>query len=192
MLNSIRHKVMLPLLAAAVLVAPACSSSTAGLTAFPPVKSAEYKLTTGDKIRVTVQDLKDANGDYTIDQTGSISLPMIKEVNVSDKTLREAQAAVEQAYVSQQILVRPKVSIQAIELRPIYILGEVGKPGEYPYRDGLTIFAAVSLAGGYTYRADLKSMVVTRTVNGRRVTGSGDENTEVMPGDQIRVVEKWF
>lgn len=192
MLNMLKQKMILPMLVAAIAITAACTSSTAGLTVFPPVKSAEYKLTTGDKIRVVVQDLKDANGEYTIDQTGSISLPMIKEVNVSDKTLREAQAAIEQAFVSQQILIRPKVSIQAIELRPIYILGEVGKPGEYPYRDGLTIFAAVSLAGGYTYRADLKSMVVTRTVNGRRITGSGNENTEVMPGDQIRVVEKWF
>ena len=192
MLNLLKHKVMLPILAVTMLAAPACTSSTAGLTAFPPVKSAEYKLTTGDKIRVVVQDLKDANGDYTIDQTGSISLPMIKEVNVSDKTLREAQAAIEQAFISQQILIRPKVSIQAIELRPFYILGEVGKPGEYTYREGLTIFAAVSLAGGYTYRADSRSMVVIRTVNGRRITGSGNENTEVMPGDQIRVVEKWF
>ena len=192
MLIMLKHKLMLPILAVAVLVAPACSSPTAGLNAFPPVKSTEYTLTTGDKIRVVIQDLKDGTADYTIDQTGSISLPFIKDVKVSDKTFREAQAAIEQAFISQQILIRPKVSVQGIELRPIYILGEVNKPGEYGYREGLTIFAAVSLAGGYTYRADLRSMVVTRTVNGRRITGSGNENTEVMPGDQIRVVEKWF
>lgn len=192
MLNMPKHKLMMPILSAAVLVSPGCTSPTAGLSAFPPVQSAEYKLTTGDKVKVVIQDLKDGTADYTVDQSGSISLPFIKDVKISDQTLREAAASIEQAFVDQKILVRPKVSVQAIELRPIYVLGEVNRPGEYAYRDGLTIFAAASLAGGYTYRADTKSMVVVRTVNGRRISGSGNENTEVMPGDQIRVVEKWF
>lgn len=192
MLHMLKHKMMLPILAVAVLVAPACSSSTAGLGSLPPVKAAEYRLAPGDKIRVVVQDLKDATAEYTVDQTGTISLPFIKDVKIGDKTQREAQAAIENAFISQQILVRPNVSIQAIELRPIYVLGEVNKPGQYSYREGMTIFAAVSLAGGYTYRADVKAMVVTRTVDGRKITAAGSENTDVLPGDQIRVVEKWF
>ena len=191
MLNMLKQKMILPMLVAAVAIT-GCTSSTAGLGSLPPVQSAEYRFAPGDKIRVVVQDLKDATADYTIDQTGMISLPFIKEVKVGDKTLKEAQGAIEQAFIAQNILVRPNVSIQAIELRPIYVLGEVNKPGEYNYREGMTIFAAISLAGGYTYRADTKAMVVTRSVNGRKITAAGGENTDVLPGDQIRVVEKWF
>lgn len=184
---------MIPLLiAAGTLLLSGCTSPTAGLGTIPAAEHQTYRLAAGDKIRITVPDLQNTDAEFTVDQTGAVSLPIVKDVKIAGMTLREAELAIEQALITKQVLVRPSVSVQAMALRPIYILGEVNKPGEYSYRDGLTIFSLVSMAGGYTYRADTKSMTIIRTVDGRAVTGKADEQTPVLPGDQIRIVEKWF
>jgi protein involved in polysaccharide export with SLBB domain len=187
-----KHWMIVPVLIATALITPACTSATAGLNSVPMISASEYKLIPGDKIRIFIPDLQKIDADFLLDQSGAISLPLVKEIKITGLSLREAEKAIEQALIDKKILVRPSVTIQAISLRPIYILGEVSKPGEYEFKEGLTVFAVVSQAGGYTYRADTKSVVVTRTVNGQTVTGKADENTVVMPGDQIRVVEKWF
>jgi protein involved in polysaccharide export with SLBB domain len=192
MLHGFIRMMVPPTLFAALLLLAGCTSPTAGLNPVPSIQSTEYTLISGDKIRVTIPDLQKVDAEFLIDQTGTISLPLVKEVKVVGLTLRGAEKAIEQALLDKRILVRPSVTIQAISLRPVYILGEVGKPGEYDFKEGLTVFAVVSQAGGYTYRADTQSVIITRNVDGKIITGKAVENTIVMPGDQIRVVEKWF
>jgi polysaccharide export outer membrane protein len=82
--------------------------------------------------------------------------------------------------------------VQAVELRPYYVMGEVNQPGEFRYREGMTVMAALSAAGGYTYRANVGKVAITRTVGGKEVTARADENTAIEPGDRIRVYERWF
>lgn len=188
----LKSRLIMPMLFLTAALAPGCTSATAGLNTVPMIQATEHQIEPGDKIRLAVLDLTGANGEYTIDQSGIISLPLIDDVKIAGLTLREAESAIEQVLLDKRILVRPSVTLQALSVRPVYILGEVGKPGEYTFKDGLTVFSVVSLAGGYTYRADTKSVMITRVVNGNKVTGKADENTIVMPGDQIRVVEKWF
>jgi protein involved in polysaccharide export with SLBB domain len=192
MLYGLKCGLMVPMLFLVALFAPSCTSATAGLNSVPTIQSTEHKIEPGDKIRITVLDLQGADGEYSIDQSGIISLPLVEDVKIAGLTLREAERAIEQVLLDRRILVRPTVTLQALSVRPVYILGEVGKPGEYAYKEGLTVFSVISLAGGYTYRADTRSVMITRMVNGQKVTGKADENTIVMPGDQIRVVEKWF
>ena len=48
--------------------------------------------------------------------------------------------------------------------RQVAVIGEVKKPGRYPYRDGMTLVEAIADAGGTTDSALLASMQVTRTV----------------------------
>jgi protein involved in polysaccharide export with SLBB domain len=171
------------------LLLSGCAGPTSGMARLQSDQSAEYRVGVGDKIRVVVQDLKDLNADYVVDET---SFPMIKQVPVRDKTYREVELAVEDALRKQQILVNPKVSVQPLDLRPLYIMGEVNRPGEYPFRQGMTVFSAVSVAGGYTYRAKSGEVSLTRTIDGRPVTRSAREDAMVLPGDQIRIYERWF
>jgi polysaccharide export outer membrane protein len=192
MLYGLKSGLMVPMLFLVALLSPGCTSATAGLSSVPTIQSTEHKIEPGDKIRITVHDLQGADGEYIIDQSGIISLPLVEDVKIAGLTLREAERAIEQVLLDRRILVRPTVTLQALSVRPVYILGEVGKPGEYAFKEGLTVFSVISLAGGYTYRADTRSVMITRMVNGQKVTGKADENTIVMPGDQIRVVEKWF
>jgi protein involved in polysaccharide export with SLBB domain len=192
MFFTLKSWVALSMLLFTALLASGCTSATAGLNSVPSIQATEYRLVAGDKIHVTVPDVKEIDDDFLIDQTGTISIPLIKDVKVAGLTLRETETAIEQVFLDKRILVRPTVSVQAISLRPVYILGEVAKPGEYGFKEGLTVFSVISLAGGYTYRADTQAVMITRTVNGAKITGKANENTVVMPGDQIRVVEKWF
>jgi polysaccharide export outer membrane protein len=175
------------------LATGACSSQLSGLdplqghSAIP-----EYHIDSGDKLRIVVQDMKDLSTDYVVDETGVIAMPLIKEVGVRDKTLREAEREIERILQANKILNTPKVSVQPLDLRPLYVMGEVNRPGEYTFRQGMTVFAAISVAGGFTYRANSGRVAITRTVAGKQVTGTGTDATPVMPGDRIRVVERWF
>ena len=87
---------------------------------------------------------------------------------------------------------QPTVSVQPVKLRPFYVLGEVKSPGEYQYRAGMSVLAAVSAAGGYTFRAQQGNVGVTRMVDGRQVEGRASEREMIQPGDTIRIYEKWF
>src|SRR3546814_5503682 len=85
--------------------------------------------------------------------------------------------------LDQQILRSPSVNVQVTKYRPFYIMGEVAKPGEYPYRPGMTVLTAVSTAGGYTFRADQDSTTVTRQIEGRSITGRASESAPIQPGE---------
>ncbi len=182
------------ILAAAMCLAltGACSSGMGNLPSLDSISATEVKLAPGDKIRVSVQDLDAMSGDYIIDETGSVALPLINQVAAAGMTYTEMQSAIETKLAQQQVLNNPNVTVQPLELRPIYIMGEVRQPGEYAYRQGLTVFAAISMAGGYTYRAATDEVAVTRMVGDKPTTAVATENSVILPGDRIEVYERWF
>ncbi|WP_338240828.1 polysaccharide biosynthesis/export family protein [Aurantiacibacter hainanensis] len=182
------------ILAAATCLALTAGCST-GLGNLPPLESvgvSEVRLAPGDKVRIAVQDLDSMTGDYIVDETGSIPLPLIDQVAVAGMTYTEMQSAIAARLVEESVLNDPNVTVQPLELRPIYIMGEVRQPGEYAYRQGLTVFAAISMAGGYTYRASTDEVAVTRMVGDRPTTAVATEDSVILPGDRIRVYERWF
>jgi polysaccharide export outer membrane protein len=89
-------------------------------------------------------------------------------------------------------LLEPRVSIDVLTFRPFYILGEVNKPGEYPYSSGLTVDAAVAMAEGYTYRAEKKKVSIKHAGEelGHKEVLSPD--LKVRPGDIIRIGERYW
>lgn len=164
-------------------------NSMAKLQNTPP---GTYRVEAGDQLLVTVQDLDSAKGEYVVDDSGAISLPMIKDVIVQGKGFRDIEDALENAYREAGILTNPMVTVQPGTLRPFYVMGEVNKPGEYAYRQGMTVLAALSAAGGYTYRAQTGAVAIIRTTNGQDVEARATEDTPIQPGDRIRVYERWF
>lgn len=173
-------------------MALASCGGTGGLPKLGNAPPETYRVESGDQLLVTVQNLDTAKGEYVIDDTGAISLPMIKDVMVRGKTFREIEDAIENTYRTAGILTNPLVTVQPGVLRPFYVMGEVNKPGEYAYRQGMTVLAALSAAGGYTYRAQTGSVAITRTRNGQNVEARATEDTPIQPGDRIRVYERWF
>lgn len=151
----------------------------------------EYQLGPGDLLKITVFNQEDLSGEYTINGSGQISLPLIGTVNTKDLTVKQ----VEQGIIDKlkpDYLLNPRVSVQVLNYRPYYILGEVKEPKSYPYIDGMTYINAIAVAGGYTYRAKEDHVVVIRMNDPqkRELTLSMDE--KVLPGDVIHVEERFF
>ena len=85
-----------------------------------------------------------------------------------------------------------RVNIQVLTYAPFYILGEVKKPGEFPYKPGMSVADAVALAGGYTYRADESKVLVRHSDAAAEVMHRLDANPPVSPGDNIRIPERFL
>ena len=163
---------------------PRTPSSGAATTIEAPVS--EYLLGPGDKLRVIVYGEQDLSGEFDVDGTGAVSLPLIGEVGARGKSLRELELAVANR-LKDGYLADPRVNIEVLNYRPYYIIGEVEEPGELPYTAGMTVLNAVAVAGGYTYRAD-----TTRPNQVGEIEYPADQSLNVQPGDIIRVPERFF
>ena len=172
-----------------------CSTTSGSLPELPAVASNQYLLGPGDQVRVYVYGIdafNNNNATFTVGDDGAISLPMIDKVPARGRTYAALEDGIKQALVQHQILTAPIVNVQPVALRPFYILGEVAKPGEYTFRPGMSVLAAVSMAGGFTYRADQGHVGITRDIGGRAVVGRAEARDPIRPGDQIQVYERWF
>jgi polysaccharide export outer membrane protein len=181
-------------MAAAAWIVPedAASAQPAAPAAMAP-KRGEFTLGPGDKIRVTVFGETAINGEYTVGPDGAISFPLIGTVEARARTIGQLRDALAQKLAAGYIL-DPRVSIDVLNFRPFYILGEVNRPGQYPYADGLSVAQAVATAGGYTYRARTSKVYVRRADDAVEAEMSLKHGRQVwvMPGDTVRVGERHF
>ena len=156
----------------------------------PLAEEASYRLGAGDVLRVTVFGHEDLSGEFEVGSTGDITLPLIGEVPVVERTLRDVEKAVV-AKLRPDYLKNPEVSVEVINYRPFYIIGEIRKPGSYPYVGGMRVVNAIAMAGGFTYRANEGRLLITRA-RSEGIQGSATRNTPVFPGDVIEVPERFF
>jgi polysaccharide export outer membrane protein len=172
-----------------VEAAAAAGGAAAGGAPLQDINS--YRLGPGDALRVTVFRHEDLSGEFTLDGDGYFALPLVGEVLGGGRTARELENEIEEALRSGGYLVEPQVSIQVLNYRPFYIIGEVNNPGSFEYVNGMTVINAVALAGGFTYRADQDDIVISRGgSSGPEIAAAPD--TEVLPGDIIEVQERFF
>ncbi|KDA01332.1 polysaccharide biosynthesis/export family protein [Hyphomonas oceanitis] len=150
-----------------------------------------YTLGTGDKLRINVFGQPELSGQFVIDGTGAISLPLIGQVAATGSSSQELETAIAEK-LSDGFLLEPRVSVEVTNYRPFYILGEVGRPGEYPFNSGLTVLNAVAAAGGFTYRANKKVVYIKSVGAEQEVKYELNTNTVVKPGDTLRVSERIF
>ncbi len=150
----------------------------------------DYRLGSGDKLRVIVFGEQDLSGEFDVTGSGKVSLPLIGAVQAAGLTLDEFQSEIGDK-LKQGYLTNPKVSAEVLNYRPFYIIGEVGKPGEYPYTNGMNVLNAVAVAGGYTYRANQTQVYITR--DGKDESQyAASQSVPVLPGDIVRVPERFF
>lgn len=181
---------------AALLISAPTALAQAPAAAEPAVEAPvrvvpEYHLGAGDKIRVIVYGEDQLSKEFFVSSAGNVSLPLIGDVSAVGKTVGEFQDAVA-AKLRDGYLKDPKVSVEVLNYRPFYILGEVNRPGEYPYTSSLTVMNAVATAQGFTYRADQKKVYVRRADEAREEAYPLTSTTPVAPGDTIRIGERFF
>jgi polysaccharide export outer membrane protein len=150
-----------------------------------------YLLDTGDQLRVTVFGQTDLSGDFTVDGTGTVSMPLLPPIVARGLTTDEFEDVVA-AELGRRLLRNPSVSAQVMQFRPFFILGEVQRAGQYPYVSGMTVQSAVAIAGGYSYRANEERVRITRNLGDHIVELNVDSKAIVMPGDTVLVRERYF
>lgn len=179
----------------ALAVAGLCLSLTGCASTPPPLAEVAarnaYALGPGDKLRITVYNETALTGEYTVTPNGKIAFPLVGDIAVKDATIETVQTAIA-ARLADGYVNDPKVSAEILTFRPFYILGEVNRPGEYPYASGLTLGQAVAVAGGYTYRANKTTVFLRRARSAERTVDLRAVPVDVMPGDTIRVGERYF
>ena len=150
----------------------------------------EYSLGTGDFLRVTVFGHEDLSGEFEVDSAGRISLPLIGDLLVVNRSLDNVEQLIVSA-LKPDYLKNPQISVEIINYRPFYIIGEVANPGGYPFVGGMRVITAVAMAGGFTYRAVEDDLLITRA-KGNGKQEQVRQETPVFPGDVIEVAERFF
>ena len=165
----------------------ACASSDSDLI---EQVDAQYRLGAGDQLRIIVFNETDLTGQFVVGSQGTISYPLVGEVHASGLTLAEFSTALQEQL--SHYLRAPNVSVEVANYRPFFILGEVQRPGTYPYSANLTVFNAVATAGGFTYRANDSRVFIKHANEARERAYRLTSVTPVLPGDTIRIGERRF
>ena len=153
--------------------------------------SGTYTLGPNDRIRLKVYGEAEISGEYEIDSNGFASIPLAGRIRAAGLTTGQLERSVAAA-LAKGIVRDPRVNIEIALYRPYYILGEVKKSGEYPYRLGITILDAVASAGGFTYRANENKVFLRRSGGSVEEVYPLDAPIKVFPGDNIRIPERYF
>lgn len=162
------------------------------LPPLPPPRPGPYRLGAGDRLRVVVFDQKQLTRTYTVDAAGNIDLPLLGQVRAAGLTIAALRREIAAGLVRRGLLRHPSVAIEVATYRPFSILGEVNKPDQYPFQPGMTVLAAVSLAGGFTYRAAESEVGIIRVTDGIARQYRAPVSALIAPGDVIRVFQRHF
>lgn len=169
--------------------------SLAGLLLFPSTVQAQlsdYLLGPGDKISIKVFGHADLSGQTTVSADGTIAMPLVGQVKAATFTVSELQKQIVRK-LDRDFVVDPKVSIEVMNYRPFFILGEVKKSGKYDYIVGITVRKAIAIAEGYTRRAKHDPVLLIREDrDGTPVRYKANLDTAVHPGDTIEVTRRLF
>jgi protein involved in polysaccharide export with SLBB domain len=153
------------------------------------LSAAAYRLTPGDRVRVSVFDLAAESMEYVIDDTGTISVPALEPLVIKGETTKEAAGIIAKAYGQAGLYKNARVSVDVVSFGPFYVLGEIAKPGEFAYRPGMSLFAAVALAGGHTYRANRGRVFIRRASEPVETAYDVTADIAILPGDVVRIPE---
>lgn len=162
----------------------------AGTGAAPP-PAAAFVLSPGDKVRIVTFGEETLTGEFLVSPAGTVAFPLIGDVTAAGLQPEELSRAIATKLGDGYVL-EPKVAVEVASYRPIYVLGEVRKPGEYPYTQGLTVRGAVAKADGFTYRANEKRVYLKRAGEAGETIYPLSADFPVLPGDTIRFAERYF
>jgi polysaccharide export outer membrane protein len=176
----------------AALLALAACSRIKPLPALPDGGDPAYRLGVSDQIRVLTYGEDSLSEIFRVNDAGNVALPLLGPVRARGLTTDElAQAVV--AELGRRGLIRDaSVSVEVVEYRPVFVLGEVNRPGQYPFQPGMTVLSVAAVAGGFTYRAVQDQAAVVRLIDGRPVEGSAGPLTVLRPGDVVTIYERLF
>ena len=164
----------------------------ADLAALSDYKAQNYRLGGGDQIRIITFGEDQLTGEFRVDDQGTIAVPLLGEIHAATLSTAELGDEIAQMLRKRQLIKDPSVSVEVIAYRPIFVLGEVSRPGQYPYQPGMTMLTAVAVAGGFTYRAVEDYASDVRAQEQTATEGLITPKSFIAPGDVIRIFERRF
>ena len=155
-------------------------------------QEAGYTLSSGDSIRIYVYGEPDLTFErLLIGQNGRISYPFLGELKVTDKTSAQLQQHIIDG-LRPDYLIDPRISVSIVKYRPFFVNGEVKSPGGVDFQPGLTLRKAISLAGGFTERANKKQVLVIADKDPQLTEKKVSLDYRVQPGDIFTVQDTFF
>ncbi len=145
----------------------------------------------GNRINMIVYGETNLTGIYQVSPSGLLPLPLIGSIKAAGRTTTDVEREITQRY-SKGYLQEPKVTISVVEFRPFYIMGEAEHPGQYPYYSGLNVLTAISTAGGLNYRASRTTVLIERAGEDVWKEYPMVADVPILPGDLIRIPERYF
>jgi polysaccharide export outer membrane protein len=149
------------------------------------------RIQAGDRIKMTIYGEDNLTGFYDVDPAGRVSLPLVGQLRATGHTALELERQITGKYRGAY-LQDPKVTVDIVEFRPFYIMGEVTSPGQFAYRSGLNVLTAITTAGGLTYRASRTAVLVQHAGENVWHEYAPTSTVGIAPGDLIRIPERYF
>lgn len=149
-----------------------------------------YRLGIGDKLKITVFDEPDLSGEFEVNALGNVAVPLVGDIAAQKLPIQKFRENVRQK-LAAGYLNQPRVNVEVLNYRSIFVHGEVRNGGEFTYKNGLKIRDAVAMAGGYTYRANKAYVMIVREGE-QEFRLDLPTTVPVLPGDNIRVLERFF
>lgn len=188
---SMRWRISAPVAIVAAMLA-GCSPPGDDLPLLPSVPPQRYVLGPGDQVRITTFGDSQLTGEFQVGDSGDVAVPLLGHIRAAGLTTGQLEAKLAAALVHAGMFKQPSVAVEVTAYRPIFILGEVQKPGQYPYQAGMTVLTAVAIAGGFTYRAVESNYSIVRSTGSGTIEGRARRQTPLQPGDVITVYERHF
>ncbi|HWA89274.1 MAG TPA: polysaccharide biosynthesis/export family protein [Rhizomicrobium sp.] len=161
-------------------------SETETVTVEAQRMSSDYRLGAGDKVRVTVYDETDLSGEFQVDGSGYVRLPLVGQVRAGGRTAHQLEGDVAGA-LADGYLKTPRVAVEVTTYRPFYIIGQVNRPGQYPYTSNMSALDAIGVAGGFTDHAVESTIHIRHEGETKEYDLPADETVKIRPGDVVRV-----
>jgi polysaccharide export outer membrane protein len=174
-----------------LLIVASCAPG-GDLPPLPPVSDTAYRLGPGDQVRIITFGEDQLTGEFSVSDSGNIALPLLGTVKASGLTSQQLADLITSELKRRQLFRDPSVAVEVAQYRPIFVLGEVNKPGQYPYQPRMTVLTAVAVAGGFTYRAVKDKASVLRDNGGQPVEGLATGASLLQPGDVLTIFERNF
>lgn len=179
---------------AVVAVLSGCSNAPS----LPPLydgATGDYRLGAGDQVRVITYDEPQLSNTFVVGEDGTIAFPLVGMVHVAGLEVPALATVLADRLREKGLLTHPSVSAEVSVYRPVFVLGEVAHPGQYPYQPGMNMLTAAALAGGFTYRAVKDHAGVVRRGAGEgaaSVEGRVGRGSPLEPGDVVTIYERYF
>lgn len=154
--------------------------------ASPAEPEMKEMLAIGDKITVSVFGQADLSGDFVLDGSGMVQMPLIGRVRIAGMTPQEAENRIRDGLLDGYLR-EAVVSVRISELRPVYVMGEVRSPGSYPFRHGLKVLGAVALAGGYRVGEQSTSVLKSELLLAEERMRLLDTSLQVLTARRLRL-----